>query len=218
MGSTQPPIQWVPEALSAGAKVAEAWSWPLTSSKHRGQENVDLYIHSPILLHDVVLNSLSTRTNVPFFTLASNWDVWSGSRSGRFIYWVKGPSTVRSEAHEHQLTYNKPTIGNFLWKFTVFQSLVKSLPFNESDYSLRCWQELEAGRDFESLESSPQTQTMIFCINFILISLFRKDKKGRMRSPCCIYTPIIVARQRAVCVSVSPLIESHLHLYLPSSL
>jgi hypothetical protein len=33
-GSTQPPIQWVPGALSlgGGGKVAGAWSWPLTSS------------------------------------------------------------------------------------------------------------------------------------------------------------------------------------------
>jgi hypothetical protein len=38
------------------AKAAGAWSWPLTSNSYRGQENVDLYIHSPIRLHGVVLN------------------------------------------------------------------------------------------------------------------------------------------------------------------
>jgi hypothetical protein len=32
------------------------------------KENVDLYIHSPIRLHDVVLNSLGTGTVLPFFT------------------------------------------------------------------------------------------------------------------------------------------------------
>jgi hypothetical protein len=37
-----------------GGKAAGAWSWPLTS-KCRGQENVDLYIHSPIRLHSIVL-------------------------------------------------------------------------------------------------------------------------------------------------------------------
>jgi hypothetical protein len=36
-----------------GDKAAGPWSWPLTS---RGQENVDLYIHSLIRLHDIVLN------------------------------------------------------------------------------------------------------------------------------------------------------------------
>jgi hypothetical protein len=42
-------------SLPAG-KVAGAWNWPLTFSYCRGQENVDLYIHSPIHLHDIVLN------------------------------------------------------------------------------------------------------------------------------------------------------------------
>jgi hypothetical protein len=51
----------------SGGKAAGAWSWPLTSNHCRGQENVDLYIHSPIRLHGVVLNSLSTGTTLPFF-------------------------------------------------------------------------------------------------------------------------------------------------------
>jgi hypothetical protein len=54
LGSTQPPTLWVPGALSRG-KAAGAWSWPLTSNSCRGQENVDLYINSPIRLHGVVL-------------------------------------------------------------------------------------------------------------------------------------------------------------------
>jgi hypothetical protein len=44
--STQPPIPWVPGALSPGVAPG-ASSWPLTSDECRGQENVDLYIHSP---------------------------------------------------------------------------------------------------------------------------------------------------------------------------
>jgi hypothetical protein len=39
-----------------GDNAAGAWSWPLTSNQCRGQENVDLYIHSPIRLHGVVVN------------------------------------------------------------------------------------------------------------------------------------------------------------------
>jgi hypothetical protein len=31
LGPTQPPIQWVPGALSLGGKAAGAWSWSLTS-------------------------------------------------------------------------------------------------------------------------------------------------------------------------------------------
>jgi hypothetical protein len=42
--------------LFPGGKAAEAWSWPLTSNKCRGQENVGIYIHSPIRLHGLVLN------------------------------------------------------------------------------------------------------------------------------------------------------------------
>jgi hypothetical protein len=52
-----------------GSKAAGAWNRPLTSSSCRGQENVNLYIHSPIRLHGVVFNYLSTETTLPF-TLA----------------------------------------------------------------------------------------------------------------------------------------------------
>jgi hypothetical protein len=37
-------------------KAAGALSWPLTSNYCRGQEYMDLYIHSPMRLHGVVLN------------------------------------------------------------------------------------------------------------------------------------------------------------------
>jgi hypothetical protein len=42
--------------MGTGGKAAGAWSCPLTSSLCWRQENVDLYIHSPIRLHGVVLN------------------------------------------------------------------------------------------------------------------------------------------------------------------
>jgi hypothetical protein len=47
-------------------KVAGAWSWPLPSSCCQGQENVDLYIHSPTPLHGTVLKYLSTGTTLTF--------------------------------------------------------------------------------------------------------------------------------------------------------
>jgi hypothetical protein len=46
MGSIQPPIQWVPRIVPGG-KAAETGSWPLTFNWCPGQENLDLYIHSP---------------------------------------------------------------------------------------------------------------------------------------------------------------------------
>jgi hypothetical protein len=46
-------------------KAAGAWSWPLTSSQCRSQENVDLYIHSSIRPHGIVLIELSRSTTLP---------------------------------------------------------------------------------------------------------------------------------------------------------
>jgi hypothetical protein len=48
-----------------GGKAAGAWSWTLTSNYCRGQENMDVYIHSPIRLHVVVLEWISTGTTLP---------------------------------------------------------------------------------------------------------------------------------------------------------
>jgi hypothetical protein len=50
-------VQPTSYAEGTGIKAVGAWSWPLTFNLCRGQENVDLYIHSPIRLHGVVLTS-----------------------------------------------------------------------------------------------------------------------------------------------------------------
>jgi hypothetical protein len=52
-----------------GDKEAGTWSWPLTSDWCRGQENVKLYVHSPIRLHGIVLNKLSTDITLSFSLL-----------------------------------------------------------------------------------------------------------------------------------------------------
>jgi hypothetical protein len=72
LGSTQPPIQWVPVDLSPGVKRPgrEADHSPRASAE-RGQENLDLYIHSHIRLHAVVLNYLSTGTTLHLCYLPS---------------------------------------------------------------------------------------------------------------------------------------------------
>jgi hypothetical protein len=56
LGSTQPPTQWVPGALSLGGKAGGIWGWVLTSNECQGQEIVDLCIHSPMRIHGVMLN------------------------------------------------------------------------------------------------------------------------------------------------------------------
>jgi hypothetical protein len=48
-----------------GDEAAGVWSWSPTSNYCRGQENMDLCIHSPIRLHGVVLNYLSIGTTLP---------------------------------------------------------------------------------------------------------------------------------------------------------
>jgi hypothetical protein len=55
-GPTQPPTQWVPGALSLGIKRPgrEADHSPPSSSEVK--ECVELYLHSPIRLHGVVLS------------------------------------------------------------------------------------------------------------------------------------------------------------------
>jgi hypothetical protein len=65
LGSTHHPIQGVPRGSFPGGKAVGAWSWLLTSNYCRSQENADLYIHSPIRLHSVVLNYFCTRTTFP---------------------------------------------------------------------------------------------------------------------------------------------------------
>jgi hypothetical protein len=56
MGPTQPPIQWVPGALSLEVKRPwrEADHSPPSSTEV--EEYVELYLHSPIGLHGVVLS------------------------------------------------------------------------------------------------------------------------------------------------------------------
>jgi hypothetical protein len=56
LGSTQPPIQWVPGALSLGIMRPgrEADHSPPSSAEVK--ECVELYIHSSIRLHGVVLS------------------------------------------------------------------------------------------------------------------------------------------------------------------
>jgi hypothetical protein len=53
---TQPPIQWVPEALSLGVKLPGREADHSHPSSDEVKEWVELYLHSPIRLHGVVLS------------------------------------------------------------------------------------------------------------------------------------------------------------------
>jgi hypothetical protein len=55
-GPTQPPIQWEPGALSLGVKRPGREADHSTPSSAELKEWVDLYLHSPIRLHGVVLS------------------------------------------------------------------------------------------------------------------------------------------------------------------
>jgi hypothetical protein len=56
LGPTQPPIEWVPGALSLGVKRPEREADHLPPSSAEVKEYVELYVHSPIRLHGVVLS------------------------------------------------------------------------------------------------------------------------------------------------------------------
>jgi hypothetical protein len=58
-------IQWVPGAPSLGIKRPEREADHSHASSAEVKEYVELYLHPPIGLHDVVLSS-STGTNLPF--------------------------------------------------------------------------------------------------------------------------------------------------------
>jgi hypothetical protein len=63
LGPTKPPTQRVP-----GVKQPESEADPLPPSNTEVKKNVALYIHSPVHVHGVVLNYLSTGIASPFFT------------------------------------------------------------------------------------------------------------------------------------------------------
>jgi hypothetical protein len=69
LGSTQPPIKWVPGVLSLGVKRPgrEADHSPPASAEV--EENVDLYIHFPTRLHGVVLKLVKHRDKFTYFLL-----------------------------------------------------------------------------------------------------------------------------------------------------
>jgi hypothetical protein len=56
LGPTQPPIQWIPGALSLGANRQGCEADHSTFSSAEVKECVELYLHSPIRLHGVVLS------------------------------------------------------------------------------------------------------------------------------------------------------------------
>jgi hypothetical protein len=56
LGSTQPPIEWVPGALSPGLKRQGRETDHSPPANAEVKKNVELYIHSPIRLHGLVLN------------------------------------------------------------------------------------------------------------------------------------------------------------------
>jgi hypothetical protein len=65
LGPTQPPIQWVPGALSLRVKRPRCEADHSPPSTAEVKEWVALYLHSPLRLHGVVLRS-STETTLPF--------------------------------------------------------------------------------------------------------------------------------------------------------
>jgi hypothetical protein len=66
-----------------GDKAAGAWSWPLTSNWYRG--HVDLYHHSHVHLHGLVLKYLNTSNN---FTLLNFKTILLRKLFSAFVFWL----------------------------------------------------------------------------------------------------------------------------------
>jgi hypothetical protein len=56
LGPTQPPIQWVPGDLSFGVKQVRCEADHSPPSSAEVKECMELYLHSPICLHGMVLS------------------------------------------------------------------------------------------------------------------------------------------------------------------
>jgi hypothetical protein len=65
LGPTQPPIQWVPGALSLGIKRPRREAYHSLPSSAEVKECVELYLHSPTSSHGVVLSWKSTGATLP---------------------------------------------------------------------------------------------------------------------------------------------------------
>jgi hypothetical protein len=70
LGPTQTPIQWVPRAISLGVKRPGREADNSASSTAEVKECVELYIHSSIRLHGVVLSKKKAQGQ-PYFLLAT---------------------------------------------------------------------------------------------------------------------------------------------------
>jgi hypothetical protein len=64
-------------------KADGAWSWPITSKCCRGQENVDIYIHSPIFPH-INRTRLCSGSNVDLYSGGAQFE----SRQERWLSWL----------------------------------------------------------------------------------------------------------------------------------
>jgi hypothetical protein len=69
LGPTQPPIQWVSEALTLGVERLGREAEHSSPSRSDVKKCVELYLHSPIRRHGVVLNLKkgSTGTILPIY-------------------------------------------------------------------------------------------------------------------------------------------------------
>jgi hypothetical protein len=67
LGATQPPVQWVPEALSLGSKTAGAWSWAHLNLVPRSRMRLSL-------LPQYVFMEWCTGATLPLqFTFVNSW-------------------------------------------------------------------------------------------------------------------------------------------------
>jgi hypothetical protein len=110
LGPTQPPIKWVPRALSWAAKLPRREVGHLFLVPR--SRMMELYLQSPVCLHCVMLNKLSTGTTLPlpmlYKTFQNIKSIWfnisreckeTDSRAIKMLTtWVREPMRIFEEA------------------------------------------------------------------------------------------------------------------------
>jgi hypothetical protein len=108
----QAPIQWIPEGLSPGGKQLP---WRVAVMYYRGYESLELYIHSPIRLHGLLLNYVWEQQKL--FDSHPGWRWRSAVKETEGLVrltWKSNVSTYKNSAKRicnwttHTQTYTTP--------------------------------------------------------------------------------------------------------------
>jgi hypothetical protein len=145
LGPTQPPIQWVPGVLSPGVKRQDVKMTTHLQLVPR-KRMVELYFHSPIRLHGIVLKLLSTGMLPLLYIHVARSSKVSDEATTEFfriIKWSKISKLLISLVYDvwnelEQLVYKKQERTFYLWLLHVLQQRIENLWPVVSQDNIRC--------------------------------------------------------------------------------